>query len=685
MTNTTTQNISQDQLKPYLQDINRKSDKLIQYFLWAYAAFGLFLAPFHDTWLVALGISSLCLAAYWIPKLLLPEYNLHRCLAGVVFGVFAALFIYQMHGLAEMHFVVFVSSILLVTYQNWKMQIPLLLTVTLHHMTFAYLQNEGMADIYFTQSTEVDPQAFLFHGGLVVMIIAICGIWAYTFRQNTLNNILHTIEMSEKKEDVLVNIRFAEEISKGNLNPHFSLNENDSLSRALLDMRQSLLVANEREQQERFKTVGLAEMSDILRANRDLSELASQLIIKLVKYMKANQGGLFILNDETAQDTHLELAACYAYERKKYLKKTIQIGEGLVGQSALEKDTLYITDVPDDYVNIRSGLGKSNPTSILIVPLMVNEKIEGVIELASFNEFHTFEIEFVQKLGESIASTISSVRTNERTRRLLEDTQQQAEEMRAQEEEMRQNMEELAATQEEIHRKSAEMEKIASESQEQASRLASNEKRITAVLNSVQAAIIQTDNTGVIQSINYVGEQMFGYRSGTLTGSAIETLVPEVKDNHQEGVSANASAYRQDGSTFMVAASFRKIATGEENFLMYFIWDIEKDVQREKEMQEKQREIEDLLEEAQQGEEMLKAQEEVLRQNLEEMIAVQEAMKEKVSEVERVREEERTRATTLIESQKKIMEKVMAKHKEKEGEMQTQIEQLRLEIEQLRK
>ncbi len=686
MTDVTNHSFAKEQLKPYLQEINLKSDKLIQYFLWAYFGFGIFLAPFHDTWLTALGVGSVCLLAYWLPKLLLPRLSVHRYMASIVLGVFMAQFIYQMHGLFEMHFSALLAAAILIVYQDWKLQIPLLITIVIHHSLFAHLHNNGASEVHFSQLSHMDLSTFLFHVGLVGITIAVCGLWTYRFRKSTIANIIHSIQFSTKKEDVLVNIRFAEEISKGNLNPDFSLNENDSLSKALLDMRQSLLVANEREQQEKFKTVGLAEMGDILRANQDLTELSSQLIVKLVKYMKANQGGLFILNDEDNNDAHLELAACYAYERKKYQQKTIQIGEGLVGQSVLEKDTLYITDVPDDYINIRSGLGKANPTSILIVPLMVNEKIEGVIELASFNQFHSYEIDFVKKLGESIASTISSVRINERTRRLLEDTQQQAEEMRAQEEEMRQNMEELAATQEEIHRKSAEMERIAAESQEQARKIASNEKRITAVLNNVTAAIIQTGIDGVIQSINSLGEHMFGYNPGELTNKDIETLLPGVKtSNPTEGTRTQEKVHRKDGSAFTAAASFKRIVAEGETFLMYFVWDIEADIQREKEMQEKQNAIEELLEQARQSEDMLKAQEEVLRQNLEETVAVQEELREKAADVEKIREEEKVRAEALIESQKKIMEKMMAKGKEKEAELQTQIEQLRQELEQRRK
>ena len=242
------------------------------------------------------------------------------------------------------------------------------------------------------------------------------------------------------------------------------LDETDKLGKSLVELK-SHLIKNREEEERRHKedeqrswaTEGLAEFAEILRKdNDDMEKLSFSIISSLVKYLGANQAGFFLLNDDEEEKRYFELTACYAFERKKFFKKEIAWAEGLIGMCALEMDYIFMTDVPEDYVNITSGLGDGNPKCLLLVPLVVNDEIHGVIEIASFQVFENYKIEFVKKLAESIASTISSVKVNIRTSRLLRESQEQAERLAQQEEEMRQNMEELRATQEEAARQGEE-------------------------------------------------------------------------------------------------------------------------------------------------------------------------------------------------------------------------------------
>ena len=277
-------------------------------------------------------------------------------------------------------------------------------------------------------------------------------------------------DMSAALNDLIDSFRkftsFAKEIGKGNYNVRFEpLSEQDDLGNALLEMRDNLKKAAEEDdkrktedEQRNWASQGIARFSELLRENNDnLEELSYQIIQNLVKYTNGNQGGLFLLNQEDEDHSRIELKAAYAYSRRKYLDKHIEPGVGLVGRAVQEGETIYMTEIPDNYINITSGLGDANPRSLLIVPLKINDEVHGVIEMASFEEFQPYQIEFVERVAENIASTLSTVKINIRTNELLEKSQQQAEEMKAQEEEMRQNMEELKATQEESSRREKEL------------------------------------------------------------------------------------------------------------------------------------------------------------------------------------------------------------------------------------
>lgn len=259
----------------------------------------------------------------------------------------------------------------------------------------------------------------------------------------------------------------ATNIGKGVYDSEISLlSEKDMLGKSLIEMRDSLKQAHLEEEKRKVEdqkrtwaNEGFAKFADILRQNNtDLQILCDNVIKNIVKYLEANQGGIFLWNEEDKHEQFFELASTYAWDRKKYINKRIEKGEGLVGACAMEKETIFLTEVPEDYVAITSGLGSANPRCVLLVPLKYEEKILGVIEMASFKVIEKHQIEFLEQIAESIASTISAVRINARTKFLLEQSQQQAEEMAAQEEEMRQNMEELQATQEESARKTGEIE-----------------------------------------------------------------------------------------------------------------------------------------------------------------------------------------------------------------------------------
>ncbi len=240
--------------------------------------------------------------------------------------------------------------------------------------------------------------------------------------------------------------------------------EEDELAEAIIQfqdkIKQGALEEKKRrdeDSQRSWTAEGLAMFGEILRQDNDnLNELSYNIISNLVKYLNANQGGLFLVNDEFHDEVYIEQMASYAYDRRKFADRKLSWGEGMIGSCILEKETMHIKKVPDDYLFITSGLGKANPNHLLIVPLIVNEDVHGAIEIASFDEINNYMVAFVEKIAESIATTISNVKINLKTSKLLEETREQSEAMKSQEEEIRQNLEELQATQEEAKRQSEE-------------------------------------------------------------------------------------------------------------------------------------------------------------------------------------------------------------------------------------
>src|SRR5258706_7651208 len=196
-------------LELVLDEIRHKSDRLMDYFLISYFIVGLLLAFFYSTWLVAIGVGGLSLIAYYSSRHLLPESNLYQYIVSVVFGIFMAQFIYQMHGLFEMHFIAFISSAMLIAYQNWKLQIPITLFVVMHHAAFGYLQFIGYDKIYFTQLDYMSLQTFIIHALLAAVVFFICGLWGYRFRKNTISHIEQSFEIGRlqiaeaQKEELL--------------------------------------------------------------------------------------------------------------------------------------------------------------------------------------------------------------------------------------------------------------------------------------------------------------------------------------------------------------------------------------------------------------------------------------------------------------------------------------------------
>ncbi len=249
---------------------------------------------------------------------------------------------------------------------------------------------------------------------------------------------------------------FAHRMGDGELTAKYdSRFDNDVMAISIIQMQKKLKEADERQSKINWVNKGAAQFSEIIKNEaEDISSLGDKILSSLVKYLNVNQGALFII-----QEQRLVRVSSYAYGKKKFLAESIELGQGLVGQCALERQTIYLKQIPTDYIKITSGLGEATPNNVIIIPIKLRDQILGVLELASFTILESFKVEFVERISENIASLIFNKQNVSQTQRLLKESQERAEILTQQEEEMRQNSEELQATQEEMMRQKTELER----------------------------------------------------------------------------------------------------------------------------------------------------------------------------------------------------------------------------------
>ncbi|NOS54958.1 MAG: PAS domain-containing protein, partial [Cyclobacteriaceae bacterium] len=281
---------------------------------------------------------------------------------------------------------------------------------------------------------------------------------------------------------------------------------NDPIGEALEKIRNEMQKLKGEEEKRTWINVGLARFGEILRNKAEVNEYSHQIISNLVKYVQANQGALFIEYKDETNERYLELKACYAYDKRKYLENKIYEGQGLLGQCMLERDIIFITDIPKDYVKITSGLGQATPRNVIVAPLIFNNTFYGAIELALFEVMAPYRIEFLREVCDNIASEIATLKNTQHTEALLSESTVLTQELQTREEEMKQNLEELAATQEEMARKQAELSGV-----------------LSAIDSTLATAEFETD--GTLIKCNTILEQFFESQPDQLKGSPYTRLI----------------------------------------------------------------------------------------------------------------------------------------------------------------
>jgi CheY-like chemotaxis protein/putative methionine-R-sulfoxide reductase with GAF domain len=229
---------------------------------------------------------------------------------------------------------------------------------------------------------------------------------------------------------------------EGDFSQRLGMTESDEigqLARSLDLMSDSLEASQGDIEQSDWLKTGQAELNVLLRGEQHIEKLAGQAIVYLAERTGAQIGAFYLVTSPEK----MQLVGTYAFDTRKHLSNTIEFGQGLVGQAALEKQSILLTGAPDDYIVVSSGLGQAAPSNILVMPIIRNGQTKGVIELGSVEPFDPKVRMFLDNVAEGLAVAVDSVRARQRIEDLLEETQRQSETLQAQQEELRQSNEEL--------------------------------------------------------------------------------------------------------------------------------------------------------------------------------------------------------------------------------------------------
>jgi hypothetical protein len=283
-------------------------------------------------------------------------------------------------------------------------------------------------------------------------------------RYDEFKKLSSKISTLEHDNDEALNYLSVIERSKSEVIPPATNGKSSEVIKRLSSFQEAMAKLIYSSEQTRWHDAGMAKFNEILTANFiNQQELFDKIVSQLARYVNANQVALFVIQDFKDENSKIQLEACYAYDRKKHDQRIFERGENLVGQSVLERNTIFLTNVPPFYTKITSGLGEATPGCILIAPLQDDRNCIGAIELAAFRKFSQEEIRFIESLSRSITISIHNIKQTEILKDLFTKSEMAQVSVREKEEEIRQQMEELQATNEEMARKSLELESMSAE------------------------------------------------------------------------------------------------------------------------------------------------------------------------------------------------------------------------------
>jgi HAMP domain-containing protein/signal transduction histidine kinase/CheY-like chemotaxis protein len=294
----------------------------------------------------------------------------------------------------------------------------------------------------------------------------------------------------------------------------------DTINQMIANLRETTL----RNQEQDWLKSNLAKFTQMLQGQRDLDTVTKRILSELAQVVNAHFGAFYILKqeDETS-NVKLKLFSSYAYREEKNIPKEFSIGEGLVGQCAFEKEKILLSNVPQGYIKINSGLGRIKPSNLIILPVLFENNVKAVIELASLEEFSVTHIDFLSQVTESIGIVLNTIETNTRTEELLAQSQSLASELKVQQEELRRTNDELqdkalllVKQKEEVEAKNKEVEEARRSLEEKAEQLT-----LTSKYKSEFLANMSHELRTPLNSLLILAQQLYENAEGNLNEKQI--------------------------------------------------------------------------------------------------------------------------------------------------------------------
>jgi HAMP domain-containing protein/signal transduction histidine kinase/CheY-like chemotaxis protein len=294
----------------------------------------------------------------------------------------------------------------------------------------------------------------------------------------------------------------------------------DTINQMIANLRETTL----RNQEQDWLKSNLAKFTQMLQGQRDLNTVSKRILSELAQVVKAHFGAFYILKqDEETSEFRLKLYSAYAYKEEKNVPKEFAVGEGLVGQCAFEKEKILLTNVPQGYIKINSGLGKVKPSNLIILPVLFENNVKAVIELASLEDLSETHIDFLSQVTESIGIVLNTIETNTRTEELLAQSQSLASELKIQQEELRRTNDELqdkalllVKQKEEVEAKNKEVEEARRSLEEKAEQLT-----LTSKYKSEFLANMSHELRTPLNSLLILAQQLYENAEGNLNEKQI--------------------------------------------------------------------------------------------------------------------------------------------------------------------